>query len=249
MVMDAAAERESGKRRKSHSLHTAKAAVDADTSEALRHAQRRYDARRSIRQSLGIATSPSPPSFVLPRGDEESLRYGFDREVHDTLRKKQDFELEWDVCDWMESLLRVPIDDFYTSTRSGVLLCRLANAIRRDSIASINEKAIAMFEMENIRHFLGFCRGFGMSDWELFDAKDLYTASNLPHVVRSIHSFARRVSSEANYSGPRIVHRRPMINVDEGSVTESGTQDELDDLRPVRTVQKEGGCCSSCVLC
>uniref|UniRef100_A0A7S4NN09 Calponin-homology (CH) domain-containing protein n=1 Tax=Paramoeba aestuarina TaxID=180227 RepID=A0A7S4NN09_9EUKA len=234
-------ERERGKLRRMESEKLSCLAVETDTSRAQKRAQMRHAGRMDIRKSLKIEFDPVCPK-VMERGDADVIRYGFDQEAHDRIRAKQNFELEWEVCDWLELLNKVAIDDFYTSLRSGVLLCETVNIIRPGTVKKINKKNMAMLEQENIRSFIRACKMFGMLDVELFTEKDLHCALNLPQAATCIHAFARRVCLNKNYKGPKVEGL-------ELGVPHSSKSPERDEEDPLLPTSAMGGsrlaCCNT----
>ena len=229
--------------------------MEEDTQAALAHAILRYKNRESVRKSLGIPVTPSPTS-VLRRGDDDALRYGLDQELYESVRRKQDFQIEWKVCDWVESLLRVAVDDFYTSARDGALLCRVANSVRPENVPPIrfHEKNVTMLEMENIRMYLSFCRSIGMADWELFEVKDLYACANLPAVVTSVLSLERRVRGREKEEREREKQKKEeRVIGTETRMRGKGGREKMEGeplLREEREREENSeGCCVTCVIC
>lgn len=78
--------------------------------------------------------------------------------------------------DWIEAATRekFPSPDFATSTKNGVLLCKLLNQISPNIVPKINQQKNAVAERENISFFLAGCKKLGLRETQLFTTNDLY---------------------------------------------------------------------------
>jgi len=85
--------------------------------------------------------------------------------------------------------------------RDGVLLCRLMNVIKPESVKKINASKMAFKQMENIEHFLRGCEGIGCRKLDLFQSVDLYESQNIPQVINGIIALGRKAQS-IGYDGP-----------------------------------------------
>jgi len=94
--------------------------------------------------------------------------------------------------EWIQNVLNVhfPSDDFAVSIEDGVLLCRLALAIKPGSIKKINSSPLKFKMMENLTYFVQACRQLGVVDGMLFDPSDMTERRNMMKVVNCIHSLA-----------------------------------------------------------
>jgi len=129
----------------------------------------------------------------LHRRDSISpVKYGIDKEVADKMQEKYDHTAEEEVMDWIESVTGEPIDDFYTDLHSGVVLCRLINAIWEGRISKIHTKETPAFQRENIQKFINKCEAIGLKKSDLFNVNDLYEEKDLGSVVKTLKSLQRR---------------------------------------------------------
>lgn len=72
--------------------------------------------------------------------------------------------------------------DFHAALRDGVVLCKLANALKANSVAKINTGNLAFKQMENINNFIEAARNMGVRPADLFQTVDLYEANNMTQV-------------------------------------------------------------------
>jgi len=95
--------------------------------------------------------------------------------------------------EWIQSVLQTqfPYDDFARSVEDGIFLCRLAKAIKSDSIKKINVTTQHKFKMyENITNFITACKILGVPSIALFNETDLTERRNMMKVVNCIHFIA-----------------------------------------------------------
>eukprot|EP00049_Salpingoeca_infusionum_P017709 m.354076 g.354076 ORF g.354076 m.354076 type:complete len:306 (-) comp16915_c0_seq1:176-1093(-) len=75
--------------------------------------------------------------------------------------------------------------------KSGVVLCKLMNALAPKSIKTIHESGLAFKQMENISNFLTALPGFGVRVEDVFQTADLYEGVNMTAVQVCIESVRR----------------------------------------------------------
>lgn len=75
--------------------------------------------------------------------------FGVDAEAYRKIEAKRDRELERQIAQWIAEVTKEPVDleDPIESLRSGVLLCKLLNAIRPGVISKYNTRTIPLLEM------------------------------------------------------------------------------------------------------
>lgn len=107
---------------------------------------------------------------------------------------------------WIEKMLSMEptTASFYTFLKSGVILCRLANAIQSHAVAVIYEGSLPYRQMENIGNYISACQQLGLREVELFETADLFTERNLNSVVNHIHVLAHFLAKRPGYAGPQI---------------------------------------------
>eukprot|EP01103_Thecamoeba_quadrilineata_P011343 TRINITY_DN2687_c0_g1_i1.p1 TRINITY_DN2687_c0_g1~~TRINITY_DN2687_c0_g1_i1.p1 ORF type:complete len:1007 (+),score=188.05 TRINITY_DN2687_c0_g1_i1:223-3021(+) len=130
--------------------------------------------------------------------------------LDDDLATKEEFkyvpELEEKAIIWIEALLKekFPAGSFMASLKSGVILCKVLNAIKPGTVSKIYEGPIHFKQMENINSFLEGCKRIGMPENNLFITSDLYEEKNLSQVLSTIHLLGKFVSKIEDYNGPVI---------------------------------------------
>ncbi len=87
-----------------------------------------------------------------------------------------------------------PTADFQASLRDGVVLCKLVNAIKPNSVAKINSGNLAFKQMENINNFIAVARDMGVRPADLFQTVDLYEGSNMTQVLTTLDNVKRLTS-------------------------------------------------------
>jgi len=89
--------------------------------------------------------------------------------------------------------------------RSGVVLCKLANAIQANAVSKIHTKDLALMQHENITNFVRFARSIGVPESSVFSSDDLYDAKNMVSVINCIHAFGGQVQvSCKSFTGPKL---------------------------------------------
>lgn len=105
---------------------------------------------------------------------------------------KYDPELEGQARRWIEKLLgevphadnqELPTSQFIDVVKSGVILCKVMNAVNPEKAISIYGGVVIMKQMENIEKYLHACAEFGFAKAELFTGPDIIGAQpNMPLV-------------------------------------------------------------------
>jgi len=80
---------------------------------------------------------------------------------------------------------------FAKSLKNGVLLCKLANAIRPGIVPKIQTASAPFVQMENINAFLQAEKILGIPTMDLFMTVDLFEEKNIGQVLRSLATLKR----------------------------------------------------------
>jgi len=92
---------------------------------------------------------------------------------------------------WIESTTGERFSgSFADSLRNGVTLCNFINALRPNTILTINKYNAAFRQMQNIDNFLTVVGKLGVADSDRFRAEDLFYENNIPKVVLTLVAFA-----------------------------------------------------------
>eukprot|EP01084_Bolivina_argentea_P292095 502082_1 len=110
------------------------------------------------------------------------------------------------VSDWIHALLDITNDqdlDLFDELKSGILLCKLINLIKPNTVPNFKESSIAFFQRENIQKFIQGCINIGMDKIDTFDTNDLFEQKRLSSVMR--HMFAlNETAKHIGFEGPFI---------------------------------------------
>lgn len=113
-------------------------------------------------------------------------------------------ELERMARNWIESVIgeTLPDPSLHRSLKSGVILCRLINKIKPNTITKINSSSISFKQMDNIGLFIKACRDLGMRPNDVFTTIDLFEAKGMSQVISCIHVLARHCKKIPDFQGP-----------------------------------------------
>jgi len=137
--------------------------------------------------------------------------YGLTAELQLKTAGKFDLAVANECFQWMASCLPNERSQLQTVTsmqdvadvlKNGVILCKLVNVIKPNSVRKINTNKQTFKEMENISNFLTACESFGCRRTDLFQTVDLYEAGNIPQVINGIQSLGRKAQSIPSFRGP-----------------------------------------------
>jgi len=105
--------------------------------------------------------------------------------------------VEREVKSWIESITGSSLSGSLESAlKDGVVLCNLVNAIRPNTILTINKYNAAFRQMQNIDNFLKVVEKLGVSDQDRFKTEDLYYANNFPKVLVTLISLSQICNSK-----------------------------------------------------
>lgn len=117
-----------------------------------------------------------------------------------------DTEAEEEARWWIEELTGEELQhaEFVKNLKDGVLLCKLANAIKPGTIRKINENTKLAFKlMDNITNFVRACKALGVPEHDVFDTIDLWEEKDVGLVVQTIHALGRTIQvTVPEYNGP-----------------------------------------------
>jgi hypothetical protein len=181
------------------------------------------------------------PSVVPSNASVSSLE-------HD-IATKEEFkylpELERSARQWIEKIVGdiQPNLTFPQYLKSGVILCKLMNALKPGIIPKINEQNIAYMQMENIERYLQACKELGLRDSDLFNTSDLFNEKNMNLVINNIHILAHFVEKLPDFNGPKIEVTQTR-NLFSASLVESDATSILQDdanasIEPLTPEQKD----------
>jgi len=136
--------------------------------------------------------------------DGGQLNYGLDRDLAAKRWAKYDPVLEASVRAWVEAVLGEPLEGatLQEALRSGIALCRLANAIEPGCCAKPSTLVSPFKQMENIGNYLEACTTpLGQPVHATFQTIDLYEeGKDFGQVLMQVHSLAR-IAEQRGYKG------------------------------------------------
>jgi len=131
--------------------------------------------------------------------------FGIDKDIQDKMRAKFDPERQAQCQAWIEELIGESFpDDFHTSLKSGVRLCKALNVIKPKSVRKINKGKMAFTQRENIVNFLNGCKKIGMNDQDCFVTQDLFEGDNMVSVIDQIFALGACARKVKTFEGPQF---------------------------------------------
>ena len=137
-------------------------------------------------------------------------------------------DVEAAVKEWIEKVLGEKVFPsnirFAEMLKSGVVLCRLANALQPGVVARVHESKIAFKQIENIGNYIKACSTLGLSRMDSFDVPDLFDEKNMTHVVEQIARLARHVNHILKLPGVPAIAKTKTRDLWASSLVESAEQ-------------------------
>jgi len=128
--------------------------------------------------------------------------YGFDAEVYLKMKAKEDPDWRIKIAEWIEAVIGEQLpnkDDLWPSLKDGLVLCRLMNTIKPNTIKKYsqpkNGKLHPLMERENIGLFLEGCWHIGIQSSNMFVVADLHGRRNMQAVLNNLAALSNVASS------------------------------------------------------
>lgn len=153
------------------------------------------------------------------------------------MKAKWDNDKATTVSSWLSALSGVQVsgsdpDSMQKALKSGVVLCKVINAIWPGTIKSINASSMPFPQRENISAYLEACKSKGVKEvssvnyqfvfahattpqTDVFMTVDLFDGANMLSVLDNLIALGNLASSTRGYTGPKLV-------VKDGAVTLEG---------------------------
>lgn len=111
-----------------------------------------------------------------------------DRDVANKIASKYDRKREIEAIEWIKSVVpREPASgDILRMLHSGVVLCKLVNAIVPGTIKSISTMNAPFKHRDNISNYIEALKSLGFNSVDLFDTSDLYEGKNVTFVIDNV---------------------------------------------------------------
>jgi len=117
--------------------------------------------------------------------------------------------------------------DLSEALKSGVILCKLLNKIKPNTIEKFNTKNVPLAERENIRAYLDGVKKVGLSQSDLFMVSDLYEKKDLTAVWAHINALRRSQDTKKEAGSPGA--GRKQSEPEEEEDDEEEEEDEEDE--------------------
>jgi hypothetical protein len=108
---------------------------------------------------------------------------------------------------WIEAVVQEKFfypDNFQASLKNGILLCKLINQIKPNSVKKISESKSDMVTRENVALFIYACKALGLKDSQIFDVTDLVESKRLRNVAICLYWLGRAARAIPTYKGPQL---------------------------------------------
>jgi hypothetical protein len=157
--------------------------------------------------------------------NQDKYHFGLDAEIQQKLDAKFDKNDAATALNWIASLAgtSVPANtDFHESLKSGVLLCKAANAISPGACPRINTMSAPFMQRENVVAYIDFCKKYGVP--ATFVTQDLFEGDNLVAVIDNIFSLGGLAQTKG-FRGPAlgVKHSAPNASSRKFEVPASGS--------------------------
>lgn len=118
---------------------------------------------------------------------------------------KRDKFVESEIALWIEAVLDdcIPPNPFAELVKDGVLLCRVLNTLKPDSVKKIQKGFTKEKQLENIAAFLEGCKAYGVPEDKLFQPAELNDGTNIPNVITTILALGRKCFDH-DWEGPSL---------------------------------------------
>jgi len=95
---------------------------------------------------------------------------------------------------FLEEVLKERVSgDLADYLKSGVVLCKMINALKPGTITKINAGKMPFMQMENIGAYIQGCKKLGIPEQYLFVTVDLFEGKNMAQVILNINTVKREM--------------------------------------------------------
>ncbi|KAI9203596.1 calponin domain-containing protein [Polychytrium aggregatum] len=147
--------------------------------------------------------------------------YGLDKELAAKQAAKYDPQREVEARQWIADCTGEAIPEgasFHEVLKDGVLLCKLVNAIQKETTVKFNTSKMPFKQMENINNFLQVAEKIGVPKGDLFQTIDLFENKNMNQVIDSIFALSRNAVKngfQGPLLGPKLAEKREVVFTEE----------------------------------
>jgi len=130
-----------------------------------------------------------------------------ERAVRAKIAGKRDPVQDKEAQEWIEAVLgsKFPAGSLYEDVlKDGVVLCKLINKIKPNSVPKVNESGGQFKFMENINNFQKALKDYGVPDIDVFQTVDLFEKKDISQVTNTLFALGRAVWKDASWNGPKL---------------------------------------------
>jgi len=114
-------------------------------------------------------------------------------------------EREEEAKAWIQEVLKIKINgSLIDALKDGVILCKLANAVREGTCKKFKESKIAFVCRQNIEIYLIGCEQLGLKSTDRFESRDLYDGQRPKAVIDNIFALSASSRNIPSFKGPYI---------------------------------------------
>eukprot|EP01125_Pyxidicula_operculata_P018879 TRINITY_DN676_c0_g6_i1.p1 TRINITY_DN676_c0_g6~~TRINITY_DN676_c0_g6_i1.p1 ORF type:complete len:1235 (-),score=418.69 TRINITY_DN676_c0_g6_i1:44-3748(-) len=124
-------------------------------------------------------------------------------------------ELEAHILAWIASVVKEHeqeikgSQDTWKLLKSGVILCKLANALSPGAVPVISTMNVTFKHVDNISKFIRFCDQSKMKKIQIFETQHLLENRNMPQVFRTLEALKTLYSGESSNVSEEIPAPKP----------------------------------------
>lgn len=143
------------------------------------------------------------------------VHYGMDADLAAKAAAKYDPVLEAASRVWISQVVGEPLGDasLQQALKSGVVLCRLANAIQPGVCKKPSEMSAPFKQMENISNYLAACDKLGVPKHDQFQTVALFENKDMMAVLINLQALGRAAQRVREYHGPAFGAKLADVNV------------------------------------
>jgi len=129
-----------------------------------------------------------------------------ERAVRAKIAGKRDPQQDKEAQEWIESVIgsKFPSGSYEDALKDGVILCKLVNKLKPNSIAKINESGGSFKFMENVNNFQKAIKAYGVPDIDVFQSVDLVEKKDISQVTNTVFAIGRAAWKDPNWKGPNL---------------------------------------------
>jgi len=131
--------------------------------------------------------------------------HGLDRECAAKTAAKTEPKRLKQALDWISGVTKEKLSgNFQEDLKSGVVLCKLINAISPGAVKRFKDSRMPFIQRENITNYVKACKKLGMRETDVFVTDDLFSGNDLSVVLMQIFSLSKISLGVHGFQGPYV---------------------------------------------